>query len=49
MLWMIVHVSLEEDEKNQESARWMGFKFIDIDESEINELLKLKVWAITET
>lgn len=27
----------------------MGFKFIDIDESEINELLKLKVWAITES
>lgn len=46
---MTVHVSLEEDEKNQESARLMGFKFIDIDESEINELLKLKVWAITES
>lgn len=47
---MIMHVSLEliKLKKVIESAKWMRFKFIDIDESEINELLQFQTLAITE-
>lgn len=33
--------------KKSESAKWMGFKFINIAENEISEVLKFQVLAIT--
>lgn len=36
----------EEVEKKSESAKWMGYKFINIKESEVNRLLKFQSLGI---
>lgn len=47
---MIIHVSLELMKRlKKQSAKRMGFKFSDIHESEINELLRFQALAITES